>query len=193
MRKTLWMIPVVLLFPAIGSTTARADSVACGTATCIYTVSGDVTEIEGIALGGTTYNVTFGTTEDMTFATNLTNADLMNQLIVESLNGPGTFALAGDACLVGVDGGTIVFLAIGESSTCEPPGAGYVWGVSGTSPAYAGEVASGYGGTLWAEFTPVTQSTPEPGTLLLTLTGVGLLGMMIAMRKRFAPGHQQSS
>jgi hypothetical protein len=193
-RKTLWMISVVLLLTALASTAARADSVACGTATCIYTVSGDVTEIEGLSLGGTTYNVTFGTTEDTTFATNLTNADLMNLLINDALNGgPGKFALVGDACVVGVDGGTLVYLTYGESSTCEFPGAGFVWGVDLTTPAsYAAEVSNVFQGELWAEFTPVTQSTPEPGTLILMLIGIGLLGFLM-IRKRISLGLQRVS
>jgi hypothetical protein len=190
MRRTLWMIPAVLLFTALASTPARADSVACGTATCIYTVSGDVTEIEGLSLGGTTYNVTFGTTEDMTFATNLTNADLMNLLINDALNGgPGKFALAGDACVVGVDGGTLVYLTYGESSTCEFPGAGFVWGVDLTTPtSYAAEVSNVFQGELWAEFTPVTQSTPEPSTAILILLGLGSFGLMSVLRKRISLG-----
>lgn len=62
MRKSLWIIPVVLLLTALGSTTARADTIACGTATCV-TTGGFVTEIEGLNIDGTAYNVTFDTTD----------------------------------------------------------------------------------------------------------------------------------
>ncbi len=37
------------------------------------------------------------------------------------------------------------------------------------------------------------QATPEPGTLLLMLTGVGLLGLLVAIRKRVALRHPQST
>lgn len=36
-------------------------------------------------------------------------------------------------------------------------------------------------------------ATPEPGSLALTLIGVGLLGLMTVMRKRISPGLPQAS
>ena len=41
------------------------------------------------------------------------------------------------------------------------------------------------------EFAPV--ATPEPSTISLMLTGVGLLGLMMVTRKRISLGHQQAS
>ncbi len=53
-----------------------------------------------------------------------------------------------------------------------------------------GEFAAEIGGAgYFAEFSPaVATAAPEPGTLTLTLTGVGLAGLMVAMRKRIAQG-----
>jgi len=62
MRKSLWMIPVVLLFTAQGSTAAHADGVV------VLNGGGDVTAIDGITLNGSLYNVTFTSTIDNTFS-----------------------------------------------------------------------------------------------------------------------------
>jgi hypothetical protein len=43
----LWMVPALFLFAALDSTSARAATIACGTATCI-TSGGYVAEIQGL-------------------------------------------------------------------------------------------------------------------------------------------------
>jgi hypothetical protein len=46
-----------------------------------------------------------------------------------------------------------------------------------------------FGGLSGVTFTP-TSTVPEPGTSTLMLIGVGLLGLMMVMRKRNSGGHQ---
>jgi hypothetical protein len=64
MRKSLWMIPVVLLFTALGSTSALGATIVPGCS------GGCVTAIDGITLytAGPSYNVTFSATPDTTFS-----------------------------------------------------------------------------------------------------------------------------
>jgi hypothetical protein len=50
----------------------------------------------------------------------------------------------------------------------------------------------GGGGAWYTEFSPEVP-TPEPGDLMLTLTGVVLLGLMVVMRKRVANRHPQAT
>jgi hypothetical protein len=60
----------------------------------------------------------------------------------------------------------------------------------------SGNYTDPYGDPIGTSFTdggPVVFSlvaTPEPGSIVLMLTGVGLLGLMMVMRKRHSPGHQ---
>ena len=52
MRKSFWMIPAVLLFTVLGSTTAHADTI-------VTSGDGSVIGIDGIDIDHTTYNVTW--------------------------------------------------------------------------------------------------------------------------------------
>jgi hypothetical protein len=176
MRKSLWLIPV--LFTALGSTSARADTIVAS--------GGNVTAIDGITIAGVTYNVTFGTTDDMTFAGNATNASMANADIVADLSSD-TYLTAGGVCGVVVDGGSESFIAFTEESPCGYGGpAGKWYPVSSPTSYYTGVIQTYPGTFLWDEFTVAPTSTPEPGTLSLTLTGVGLLGLTLILRKRKA-------
>ena len=42
-------------------------------------------------------------------------------------------------------------------------------------------------------FAPLVVATPEPGTTTLTLTGLGLLGLLVVMRKRYARSFPQAT
>ena len=172
MRKSLWIIPVLLLFVALGSTSARADT--------IISSGGNVTEIDGVTIAGITYNVTFGTIDDMTFATNAANALAAETAILVDLNS-GTYTMAGGGCRAGVDAGTATLAAQAGVPAC----GGLPWDTYAFfTAAYTSGVTPGF--QVWAEFAVAPVPTPEPGVLMLTLTGVGLLGLMVVLRKRRA-------
>jgi hypothetical protein len=189
MRKSLWMLPVVLLITALGSTSALADTIACGSATCI-TSGGYVTGIEGLNIDGTLYDVTFGATDDLTFATNGeagdAAADIATALGTMGIVSSGTIGSNGfqDYCVDRGGGYCTVY-------NHETP---YPWFLSAVfySDYSADYNADHPPGFYFAEFAPAV-ATPEPGSLALTLTGVGLLGLMVVMRKRKAPGLAQAT
>jgi len=56
-RKSFWMILGVLLFAAVGSTAAHADTLLCG-GTTVCSPGGYVTEIEDLIIGSNAFNVT---------------------------------------------------------------------------------------------------------------------------------------
>ena len=190
MRKSLWTILVVFVFTALASTSARADSIVAS--------GGNVTAINGITIAVTTYNVTFGSTVDTTFAGDPSGASTANADILSDLNS-GTYFAAGFACYIGVDGGLNTYQD--ESHfTLGIPCAGPVGpGNWGTVPAfstidYAALVTAFPIAYAWDEFTVAAPiSTPEAGTLPLMLTGVGLLGLLVVMRKRGDLRHPQST
>ena len=194
MRKSLWMIPVVLLFTALGSPSAHANTIACGSATCV-TSGGYVTEIVGLTIDGTLYNVTFGAYDDTTFATNGEAGDAASDIVAAL----GTEGIVGASFYLtyyqffGVDSGSGL-LDLGQRYDVPPTS---MWISGGTYPiaTYDAIISSGdYGGGLFfAAFSPASVSTPEPGTFMLTLTGVGLLGLMVVMRKRKALGLAQAT
>ena len=175
MRKSFWMIPVLLLSAAIGCTTARADS--------IVTSGGNVIGIDGITISGITYNVSFGTTDDMTFSLDQTDGLAMASAIASDL---GSYTSVSDAVsntigYIGVDVGTLAAIA-------EGPGGPYPtsWHTLQTvTVSFEDGVTNLPYGYAWAESTPAV-ATPEPGSF--TLLGVGLLafGTIILVRKQIA-------
>jgi hypothetical protein len=187
MRKSLWTILVVFIFTALGSTAAHADTIVAS--------GGNVTAINGITIAGTTYDVTFGTTDDMTFVGNAANAAAANAAIVVDLSSD-TYITAGGVCTVGVDGGLVADYAVSFARSCGFPSNGVdgVW-LSGSvpTPIFTRAVANVSNIFLWDEFTVVPTGVPEPGTLSLTLTGVGLLGLTLVMRMRKPHGQAQTT
>jgi len=185
MRKSLWMTPLVLLFTACGSTLAHADT--------IVSSGGNVTAIDGITIDGNTYNATFGTTDSATFASSLTDATLAAEDVANDLSTPNLYLTAGGFTYLGVDGGGNSPSICQElSGTCNA-GSADPWGSVGANTTAIYATLAGktqglykYG---WVDFSVQTQATPEPGTLTLALTGVGLLGSMVVLRKRVALRH----
>jgi hypothetical protein len=183
MRRSL-MILVVLLFTALGSTSAHADTIVS---------SG----IDGITIDGTTYNVTFGTTEDTTFAGNLTDATLAAQDIANDINTLDIYLPFANGFLsLAVDGGTYSpTICFNGGYVCPtlalPPWTVYPT-ILTTNIVLANMESYPFSPPVgWVEFAAV--STPEPGAATLTLTGVGLLGLVVVMRKRKAPGLAQAT
>jgi hypothetical protein len=139
--------------------------------------------------------VTFGTTEDTTFASNSTDASMAELAIAADLNSGG-FITAGGGCFEGVDGGLDTFYGSSSGNlACSPSG------VSGWSVVIPPILSASYAVDLslngplfvWVEFTPATVTTPEPSTFGLMLVGTGLLALMPVMRKRIARGLPQAA
>ena len=174
MRKTLWIIPVLFLSTALASTAARADT--------IITSGGYVTAIDGITIAGTTYDVTFGTTEDMTFSGNTTGAADAAADISSDLNGYDCVTANCYESIGVYATSTVTDEALGNGSGS--------WGVgTDTSAGFNALVAENGTGAAWAEFDPTP--TPEPATSSLMLIGLGMLGLV--MRKRIAQGLPQAN
>lgn len=182
MHNLMRIALVLLLFAllTLGSTAAHADTLVLS--------GGYVTEIAGLNIDGTVYNVTFGTTDDMTFATNGEASDAAMDIVAalgtNSIVSSATYNPPYDVQLFCVDTG---------GGQCQagyqtPPGtawtyAGLIGGLNPASPAFGA-------GAYYAEF---AVSTPEPDTISLTLIGIGLFGLLAVIRKRVALWHPQSA
>jgi hypothetical protein len=139
-----WMIPVVLLFTALGSTSALAD---------------------GITLNGSLYNVTFTTNIDNTFTAYAYNSPTIIGIITaidSSLGSTPINDVNGEFYRVAGASG------ITATAALEP-----TWQLSGGNTAWPTAVLDNPGYAFWANFTPTTVVTPEPPTAPLALAGLG--------------------
>jgi hypothetical protein len=187
MRKVLWMVSLVLLCMALGSLTARADSL-------ITNADGYVTGINGLVIDGTTYNVTFGDTPDTTFystacspaypncnedarvaldtalgSTPIIDAQGLYNGIAYSLQ----YAYVSEDYAVPPNFSTITnwdAFCSGAADTCMS----YYANLPATSPYF-----------FWADFTP-SAATPETATSTFMLTSLALMGLVVVLRKRTA-------
>jgi hypothetical protein len=176
MRLTNYKFAGIFLFLVmglIGVPAAHADT--------IITTGGFVTEIQGLNIDGTLYNVTFGTTADLTFATNGEAGDAATDIVTAL----GTNNIVSSARYNPPYNVQLfcVLLSTGQCQTGVQIGAGTAWSLLGlTGGLNPGSPAFG-AGAYYAEFSP-TVATPEPSSLVFTLTGVGILGFSMLMRKR---------
>jgi hypothetical protein len=180
MRKSLWIIPI--LFLALGALHAHADTVVT------YDINFTCTSGSSCILptsGTFTYDET-----DHTFS----NFEVVwdgSSINLESVANAGPFVQGADSCLGSATGGAATYLLMTACpfNTYEPwlaPSGGtfaFTESLNGTdySSIRAGSLSSN-DTQSWGDFT--LTETPEPGTFVLMLTGIGLV---LVMRKRI--GH----
>jgi hypothetical protein len=165
-RKSLWMLSVLLLSAALlGSTAVRADTIVAS--------GGNVTAINGIIIAGTTYNLTFVTTAGTPYVGDPTGVAGVESQLIADLTGNAT-----------AGGGFGVILDNAPSGEHAVVNFGGGWASDDQSFNFFCTPGPNCG-AVWADFTPVA-ATPEPGTSVLTLPGLGLLGVLVVMRKRIA-------
>ncbi|HXN65399.1 MAG TPA: PEP-CTERM sorting domain-containing protein [Candidatus Acidoferrales bacterium] len=160
MRKSLWLIPVALLFTALGSTAALADTVIA--------TGPDVTAIDGIVIAGTTYNLTFTTTALTSYTGAPTGITAVETQLISDLTGYSS-----------VDGeiGLILYNGVSGEDTV-----GYfgTWGINNGTENFACTPGGASCLAIWANFTPV--ATPEPSSVLLF--GSGLVAFIGLIRRK---------
>lgn len=191
MRMPL-LVTIIVLFVAIGATTARADSVSsidfttsigqapasgtisCDSVGCPNSVSATV-DWEGLTFNFSDADLTGGLQPISTFAGTACEAASPSAIVDLSLNGCSGW----DGWATGEESNGNWVMALDSGI----PGMFVL--ETGVGTADANAVASG--GTFTD---PV--STPEPGTGALALAGLALVGLMLA-RNRFALRRQQSA
>ncbi len=173
MRKAIWVVPVLLLFAAIGAPNAYADSYT-PTFTCTDTCVSLPTAPAVSFPSPTTIQETWDT---LVFTLTLASPDAFGDTYMWE----NTYSISTAALASGIDI-SIIDETTGLTSS-------YSAGYGGLNPFPLGGTPITDTGVL--TFSAV--STPEPGTSSLMLIGIGLLGSMVVMRKRIARGHQQAS
>jgi len=180
MRKSFWIVPLLfLLFAVIDVSAARADSISYS-----YTGAG--------VFAGTqfTYISLSGYLSAAEYATPTTATDLY-------LNGVDFAPIAQIVFFVDPTSARLYFCAPplnpNQGSACYGgPFFSSLPSVPGTFLSVDNvSVANGVDGTLVVS--DLSVATPEPGTFSLMLIAIGLLGAMLVMRKRIAPGLPQAS
>jgi hypothetical protein len=200
MRKSPWIIPALLVFADIGPPNARADIITTYTITFTgasqaLTPTGSFT-YDSTVPNFTDFQVVWdGFTFDLTSPANSplivgtlpvcftasSGAAATYSLLTDCFSNPNTLwrALAGFSGTTGI--------AVFDIANFDANGNSIDFQANATLPN-AKPLASASGG-----FTATTIVTPEPGTLLLTLTGVGLFGLTLVLRKRTARALPQAS
>ena len=206
MRKSLWMIPVVLLLSALGGTAARADQYKFNisgsgiTANGIITVSATGTPRVDDIIG---ISGTYSDTNSGGFSGSITSLIPCSGSC--SASSPTSINLTGLGQIVTFDNlfyptsAAASCLGLTTAATLDECGVAFYVGSGATD----GVNLFGNGGASlvafdWTSTTiptsgyanddaPVTVSflaVPEPGTSALTLIGLGMLGLMLVFRKR---------
>ena len=189
------MIPMVLLFTALGSTAAHADTLLCGGST-VCSSGGYVTEIEDLNIDSTHYNVTFSLTDSgpSPFNTNHDAGDAATA-IASAL---GTYGIVSSAKLDTEAGSGEWYCVDAGSGNCNLYTTGYqtaqfvlcgnTW-TSGTCyPTVVPNSDIGATGDYFAAFSPSTSgggggsTVPEPG--MVSVMGAAMLGICAIYRRR---------
>jgi hypothetical protein len=193
MRKSLWIILAALIV-AFGATTARADSTStfnfdatygqaptsglidCDSVGCPNSINATVVW-EGLTFTFSDAALTAGLAPDIAAVYPSCNAAAGSSAqAFQTLNGCS-----------GYDGWSTVNFNGTWLLSLDSGTPGGFFEAAGVGTADDGALASG------GSFTdPVPESTPEPGSLALTVSGLALLGLMLA-RKRMARGQHQDA
>jgi len=191
MRTT---ILVVLLFTALGSTAAHADTLLCGGST-VCSSGGYVTEIEDLTIDSTQFNVTFALTDSgpSPFNTNLEAPDAAAAIA----NALGTYGIvsstkldteAGSGQWYCVDaGGGVCNLYTTGYQTEEFVSCGNTWTAGTCYPTIVTNTDIGAPGDYFATFSTYSSggggsNVPEPG--MVGVMGAGMLGICAVYRRR---------
>ncbi len=172
MRRTLWIIPVLLLIAAVGATNALADTLF--TYTYLFTpVAGSTFSFTTVAL-----NPALLGTEQFCpaacAAVSLTGNYSANVLVGYVLDGSSP-QVPGANLLTQTTGGI------------PPPEDFFSPSDYTTAGTYSGAcVANCFNNPVTDTLTVTAVQTPEPSTYGFTLIGIGLIGLMAVMQKRKA-------
>jgi hypothetical protein len=144
-------------------------------------------QINDLTIDGTTYDVTFGNTIDLTFPGYGPNAILAIGEINAALNVDNEVGIGdGDPAQDGAFGPLFLEVAIGVGVSALDYGdggyAGNVWTPNGYGAQVDYPTEADGGNALFAEFTEVSSAAPEPTTLATMFGAVAL--MALASRKR---------
>jgi hypothetical protein len=207
MRKSLWIVPVLFLFAAIGAPTVHADEIVQVTISDL-TFNGNNVCGSGTALCTQTFSASFqwdNTTTSLvagSFSFSTTGAlgtsftNFLSVLPVEtSPSGVGMEVDNSEFDAIGIGiGGSPLVVGIYPQSTSAPATAGtFVAALSCGGPATVcppdfQNTTNPFLIPATAGTVTVTSAVPEPGTAGLTLIGIGLV---LVTRKRIAWGLRQ--
>ena len=187
------MILVVLLFTALGSTAAHADTLLCGGST-VCSSGGYVTEIQDLTIVSTQYNVTFALTDSGPSPFN-TNSEAPNaaaaiatalgtyRIVSSAVN--NTEAGSGEWYCVDAGAGVCNLYTTGYQ-TEEFVLCGNTWTTGTCYPTTVPYSDIGSSGDYFAVFSPSTSgggsTVPEPG--MVGVMGAAMLGICGIYRRR---------
>jgi hypothetical protein len=176
----IWAVTSILFIGNAGAATLV-------TATLGTTVV--ATAVDGLVVNGVTYNVTFGTTQDLTFLGDLTDATTATQIIDGLLIPAEEVQYSNPSTLGPTNSDFVIPTALTPACSTTSCTSGYSGeegnrtNNSGPPWTWADEFVGIQTGAVYAEFARVS-ATPLPAALPLFATGLGGLGLLGWRRKR---------